>query len=99
MPRLSTYNLTSDDYEAMLEACDYSCQICGVKSEKSLHIDHDHSRPDAPPRGILCAACNHAIGLFRDDPEILARAIEYLALAKRSQVKVTCTSAESSTSK
>jgi hypothetical protein len=27
---------------------------------------------------LLCHFCNHALGLFHDDPELLARAITYI---------------------
>jgi hypothetical protein len=29
-------------------------------------------------RGLLCAACNTALGKFKDDPKILVAAIDYL---------------------
>ncbi len=30
------------------------------------------------PRGLLCGPCNHALGLFKDDPEICLAAKDYL---------------------
>lgn len=41
-----------------------------------LSLDHDHYTSKI--RGILCQECNHAIGLFKDDVELLKKAIEYL---------------------
>ena len=43
---------------------------------KSLHIDHDHKTGKV--RGLLCHGCNTAIGLMKDDVNILTKAIEYL---------------------
>jgi len=38
----------------------------------------DHSQPSGTVRGILCNLCNTALGLMRDNPEHLRRAIAYL---------------------
>ncbi len=52
-----------------------SCAICG--GTFMLALDHDHST--GALRGWLCKSCNNAIGLFRDDVDLLGRAIKYLA--------------------
>ncbi len=44
--------------------------------EAKLMVDHDHTTGEV--RGLLCHNCNRAIGLLREDPERLRRAIEYL---------------------
>lgn len=41
-----------------------------------LHVDHDHTTKAV--RSLLCFACNHGIGNFRDDPALLLAALEYL---------------------
>lgn len=51
-----------------------SCEICG--SDKKLCWDHSHET--GLFRGILCSNCNTAIGLFKDDIQILRQAIKYL---------------------
>lgn len=58
------------------------CAICGCEggSEDNrgdrLAVDHDHET--GVVRGLLCHKCNTAIGLLRDDPEVLRRAADYL---------------------
>lgn len=65
-----------------------ACQICGATdsglsklgNKKSLHLDHDHATGRF--RGWLCGHCNAGIGMFRDDPELMGLAIEYLQAHK-----------------
>jgi len=51
-----------------------TCEICGT--ETVVTVDHDHRTGDI--RGKLCRRCNSGLGFFRDSPERLRRAIEYL---------------------
>lgn len=54
------------------------CEICGKKGNgRSLCVDHCHNTNQF--RGLLCHSCNTALGLFRDKPELLMRAAEYLS--------------------
>lgn len=55
------------------------CAICRREPEQGrrLAVDHDHATGEV--RGLLCKACNTALGMFRDDVASLARAIGYLA--------------------
>jgi hypothetical protein len=39
-------------------------------------VDHDHETNKV--RGLLCNSCNKALGLFKDSPNILNQAINYL---------------------
>ena len=75
-----TYGLTLGGYEGLLCKQGGGCAICGSKNHGGnggrFHIDHDHNT--GANRGLLCSSCNTGIGLFRDDPKILASAIRYL---------------------
>ncbi len=76
--------LTQDEYEQMLEQQNGRCCICGRKDHyadadgrlRRLTIDHDHRKGHV--RGLLCRSCNRGLGLFRDDPKLLGKAMEYL---------------------
>lgn len=68
--------LTVADYERMVaEQCGV-CAICKHPSERRLALDHDHKTNKA--RGLLCNACNSAIGYLREDPRNFFSAIDYL---------------------
>jgi len=68
-----------DLFEERLTSQGGVCAICGAEEaggRGQFHADHDHAT--ATPRGVLCHRCNIALGHFRDNPEILQSAIEYL---------------------
>lgn len=76
--------MSEEDYNAMLELQEDACAICREPetlkrddgSEQLLAVDHDHKTGRV--RGLLCARCNTALGLLRDDVKAIERAIEYL---------------------
>ena len=72
------YGLTKDDYDRLLEAQNNGCAICGNPCDihKKLSADHDHQTGRV--RGLLCHRCNTGLGCFRDDPNRLLKAVEYL---------------------
>lgn len=74
----ANYGLTPDQYQAMWDEQQGDCAICGdsMEGEARCHIDHNHTTGLA--RGLLCSRCNPGLGHFRDDPELLARAVDYL---------------------
>ena len=83
----SEYNLTVEQYEAMLESQGGGCAICaGPQSGPGnrFHIDHDHSCcPGVGScgkciRGLLCGNCNTMVGLAKESPERLLAAVAYL---------------------
>jgi len=55
----------------------------------SAHVDHDHAccagRKSCGRciRGLLCGRCNAAIGHFRDDPDLIRRAADYVTTHRR----------------
>ena len=64
-------------YAEMLEAQGGVCWICEKPPRaRQLAVDHDHDTGEI--RGLLCTNCNLALGNFKDSPERLRKAIEYL---------------------
>lgn len=72
----SKYNLTDQEFEAIVLAQNNRCLLCDTELTKP-HVDHCHSTGRV--RGILCYHCNVGLGHFKDNPEVLARAIQYLS--------------------
>lgn len=74
------YGLSREAYTQLVERAGGVCMICGgvqtIRGKTELAVDHDHATGEV--RGLLCYHCNAGIGHFRDDPELLARAIRYL---------------------
>lgn len=74
---LKRYGMTLADYDALLEKQNGCCAICKQKDQWfCLAVDHCHITNRV--RGLLCSLCNRGIGLFRDSPEFLERAAQYL---------------------
>ena len=68
------YGITVGDVDHMKEEAGHRCQICG--GTKPLCVDHDHATGII--RGMLCRECNTALGLMKDNTELLRKAINYL---------------------
>jgi len=74
------YGISPEDYHQMIEDQNGRCAICKrlFTNDKAMspHVDHDHSTKWV--RGLLCNTCNTAIGMFREDPYVMAAAIDYI---------------------
>lgn len=71
---------TVEDYARLLKAQRGRCAICRRKAsdfKRRLHFDHCHK--SKKPRGLLCVACNIALGHLEKDPAKGARLLAYLA--------------------
>lgn len=80
--RRRKYGMEPEAYDALLEAQDGRCAIClrvfGTERYwDRAHVDHDHLT--GAVRGLLCPACNTALGHLRDSIPNLERAVAYLA--------------------
>lgn len=68
--------------KALRERQEGRCAICG--DEGGLVVDHDHGccprgrYCEACIRGLLCSRCNSGLGFFRDNGDLLIRAMGYL---------------------
>jgi hypothetical protein len=67
--------------DVMLEAQGGVCAIC--QAAPAAHVDHDHET--GAVRALLCFNCNGGLGQFKDDPEVLRAAADYVEEHRRSQ--------------
>lgn len=75
----STYGITFEEYNQMFTDQNGCCAICGTHQselKKRLYVDHCHKNNAV--RKLLCQYCNTGLGMFKDNPDILYKAIEYL---------------------
>lgn len=79
--RAARYNVEPSEMYAIVQER-RPCQVCGAQ-DKLMHYDHDHTTGDF--RGMLCFNCNSGLGHFRDNPDLLAKAIAYLAAVLPAQ--------------
>lgn len=82
----AVYGWSYAEYKAMWERQDGLCAIClQPETELSHHnglvkllsVDHDHLT--GMIRELLCGACNKAIGLFRENAELIYEAASYVS--------------------
>ena len=87
----SVYGISLQEWEELLIAQNGKCAVCKTSIALKLDgtqessVDHDHSCCPGQNscgkcvRGILCLNCNWGLGQFKDNPDILQAAIDYLA--------------------
>jgi hypothetical protein len=76
------FGISEDAWNKRFRDQERKCAICKTSDfgKKGPQTDHCHSTGKV--RGILCAPCNRALGVFKDNIELLQTAIKYLAEAK-----------------
>jgi hypothetical protein len=77
------YNTDYNNVKQMYEEQNDKCFLCGTEgfkmnpnAKKNLVVDHCHTTGKV--RKLLCHNCNRALGLFKDKPDLLRKAADYL---------------------
>jgi len=73
------YGLSYEEFQSMYETRAGLCDICKGPSEEGRLLSVDHCHKTGKVRGLLCGPCNRALGLFKDDPILLQKALEYVS--------------------
>ena len=72
-----TYGITLSDFEKMFKEQNGKCAACDDDFLDIVpHVDHCHS--SGKIRGLVCPACNKAMGLVQDNPDVLEKLALYL---------------------
>jgi hypothetical protein len=75
--RRSLYGITEERYTELWAQQGGVCAICLLGNEgKDLGVDHVHET--GAIRGLLCDNCNGAIGMLKERPDLLHRAVDYV---------------------
>jgi hypothetical protein len=75
------FGITRQQYLEILVKQSNHCAICPItpkQNGKDLAVDHCHRTNRN--RGLLCSQCNVGLGYFKDSPERLYSAINYLSV-------------------
>lgn len=79
----STYGIDQQIFDWVLAAQKNKCNVCekelklgGKRTKDHAVVDHDHITHKV--RGIICHACNVAIGMFNDNPSVMVKAANYV---------------------
>jgi hypothetical protein len=73
------YNITLEEYNVKLKNQNHKCYICGldeIDNKQKLAVDHDHTTGKV--RDLLCSKCNTGLGMFKENIDVLSKAISYL---------------------
>ncbi len=73
------FGITAEDYYRRLVEQDNRCKICrrpATSDDRMFAVDHSHATKKV--RGLLCQACNTAIGLLKESIPALELAVQYL---------------------
>lgn len=74
----SRYGITIGHFDTLLKDQGGVCEICRTNEwgKRGPVVDHHHATHVI--RAILCNRCNTALGLLKEDPEVLNRAATYI---------------------
>jgi hypothetical protein len=70
--------ISDDEYSILFKEQKGRCKVCGRKEmlNKRLSLDHNHKTNNI--RGLLCHFCNAALGMLREDVNIMKNMIKYV---------------------
>lgn len=73
------YGITLEQYNLMFTSQEGKCAICERHQsilQNSLAVDHNHDNGEI--RKLLCSDCNTALGLAKENPDLLIKMAEYI---------------------
>ncbi len=87
--RQKKYNLSIEEIKSLFDQQQGMCAICSSAlnfENRHTHVDHCHTT--GLVRGILCSPCNHGLGRFKDNIDVLKQAIKYLEIYEKDKTQL-----------
>lgn len=75
---INKYGLSQTAWDAMFAGQGFACAVCGTEEHGGRNWATDHDHKTGKVRGILCRACNLALGMADDNPSTLDLMARYL---------------------
>jgi hypothetical protein len=73
------YGIVLIQKQKMIKDQNYKCKCCGqdlrLIKQRHIHVDHNHITNKV--RGILCYPCNSALGLMKENPQLIQKLKNY----------------------
>jgi len=76
------YGITQEIVDQILLEQDNKCYICSSDFSEKNRLNIDHCHQTMKVRGLLCINCNLGVGHFKDNIELLDKAIKYIIKSK-----------------
>ena len=73
------YDITPEEWQRMFDKQEGKCLICETHQsdlKQTLNVDHCHETGIV--RGLLCGPCNQALGIMKDNRNIVLRMVKYI---------------------
>ena len=77
---LQRYGIDLNEFNRMFQIQGGCCAICSIhasQTKRGFQVDHDHLTGKI--RELLCWRCNNSLGIFKDNPDLLQKAMDYLS--------------------
>ena len=72
------YGISAEQYYDLYQLQEGKCKICGCEVPEGKYLHVDHNKETGAVRGLLCRDCNTGLGMFKDNIELMKKAMKYL---------------------
>ena len=72
------YGISPEQYYDLYQQQGGKCKICGAEASEGKYLCIDHNKETGEVRGLLCRECNVGLGMFKDSPDVIKKALKYL---------------------
>jgi hypothetical protein len=80
---IKKYGITVEKYNELFTAQNGNCYLCGRnQSEFKFRLAVDHCHKTSKVRALLCSGCNTGLGNFKENIEVMKKAIQYIETRK-----------------